>query len=190
MDILRGAREPLLSSIEVFDIFTDPTGEKVPVEMKSVGYALTYCAADRTLTSDEVTTAHAALKDRLQTTRRPIARVRARPSRSGLQPASWPCAEAQGSAVRTDWRSAPDLSRRAISRLNPGVRPAGAEACAREIGKRRDERGREVRRGGTENLVHTAISGSVRRWIPCCPGSVWRAGWRRLPARSVIRLTP
>ncbi len=67
VDILRGAREPLLSSIEVFDVFTDPTGEKVPMEMKSVGYALTYRAADRTLTSEEVTTAHAALKDRLQT---------------------------------------------------------------------------------------------------------------------------
>ncbi|MEM1058107.1 MAG: phenylalanine--tRNA ligase subunit beta [Verrucomicrobiota bacterium] len=43
-----------LESIRLFDIFTDDTGEKIPADRKSLAYALTYRAADRTLTEKEV----------------------------------------------------------------------------------------------------------------------------------------
>ena len=62
---LAKANEPLLAGVELFDVFTDPTGAKVPAEKKSVAYSLTYRAADRTLTADEVNAAHAKLKQRL-----------------------------------------------------------------------------------------------------------------------------
>ena len=62
---LANAEEPLLASVELFDLFTDPTGTKVPADKKSLAYSLTYRAADRTLTADEVNAAHARLKQRL-----------------------------------------------------------------------------------------------------------------------------
>ena len=60
------ANEPLLAHVEMFDVFTDPTGAKVPADKKSLAYSLTYRAADRTLTADEVNAAHAKLKERLR----------------------------------------------------------------------------------------------------------------------------
>ena len=63
---LRSAGEPLLAEIELFDVFTDPTGVRVPADRKSIAYSLTYRSADRTLTSDEVSAAHARLKERLR----------------------------------------------------------------------------------------------------------------------------
>ena len=62
---LAQASEPLLANVEMFDVFTDPTGAKVPADKKSLAYSLTYRAADRTLTADEVNAAHARLKARL-----------------------------------------------------------------------------------------------------------------------------
>ncbi len=62
---LAKANEPLLTSVELFDLFTDPTGARVPADKKSLAYSLTYRAADRTLTADEVNAAHARLKQRL-----------------------------------------------------------------------------------------------------------------------------
>lgn len=61
------AKEPLLAGVELFDVFTDPTGARVPADKKSLAYSLTYRSAERTLTADEVNTAHAKLKDRLKT---------------------------------------------------------------------------------------------------------------------------
>ncbi len=61
------ANEPLLAGVELFDVFTDPTGAKVPADKKSLAYSLTYRSAERTLTADEVNAAHAKLKDRLKT---------------------------------------------------------------------------------------------------------------------------
>jgi phenylalanyl-tRNA synthetase beta chain len=49
-----GAKEPLFTGITPFDVFTDPTGVKVPVEKKSLAIALTFQHADRTLTTEEV----------------------------------------------------------------------------------------------------------------------------------------
>ena len=64
--VLRSAGEALLVTVELFDVFTDPRGQKVPADKKSVAYALTYRAADRTLTADEVAAAHQRLKERLK----------------------------------------------------------------------------------------------------------------------------
>ncbi len=64
--VLRAANQPLLASIELFDLFTDPTGAKLPADKKSLAYSLTYRAPDRTLTADEVNAAHGQLKERLK----------------------------------------------------------------------------------------------------------------------------
>ncbi|MEO7932795.1 MAG: phenylalanine--tRNA ligase subunit beta [Chthoniobacterales bacterium] len=62
---LLGANDPLLRDVAIFDLFTDSTGAKIPADKKSLAYSLTYRADDRTLTQDEVNTAHARLKNRL-----------------------------------------------------------------------------------------------------------------------------
>ena len=64
--VLRSANEPLLVDVELFDVFTDPTGQRIPVDQKSVAYALTYRSSERTLTAEEVAQAHARLKERLK----------------------------------------------------------------------------------------------------------------------------
>ncbi len=64
--LLHGAGEQLLTAVELFDVFTDPSGEKVPIGKKSLAYSLTYRALERTLTADEVNAAHARLKDKLK----------------------------------------------------------------------------------------------------------------------------
>ncbi len=53
--------EPLLVSATCFDVFSDPTGEKLPADRKSIAYSFLYRAADRTLKSEEVDAAHAKL---------------------------------------------------------------------------------------------------------------------------------
>ncbi|MEA3209557.1 MAG: phenylalanyl-tRNA synthetase beta chain [Chthoniobacter sp.] len=63
---LAAGDEPLLESVQFFDVFTDPTGVHVPADKKSLAYSLTYRASDRTLTADEVNAAHARLKERLK----------------------------------------------------------------------------------------------------------------------------
>ena len=64
--VLREASEPLLASVELFDLFTDANGEKLPAGKKSLAYSLTYRALDKTLTTDEVNAVHARLKERLK----------------------------------------------------------------------------------------------------------------------------
>ncbi|MGC3988699.1 MAG: hypothetical protein QM796_03225 [Chthoniobacteraceae bacterium] len=59
-------KEPLLEKVELFDVFTDSTGVKIPADQKSLAYSLTYRANDRTLQANEVEAAHAKLKDRLK----------------------------------------------------------------------------------------------------------------------------
>ena len=51
-------KEPLLTSAELFDVFADPTGQKLPSDKKSVAWSLTYRASDRTLETKEVDEAH------------------------------------------------------------------------------------------------------------------------------------
>ena len=48
------AKEELLIGITPFDIFSDPTGVKVPLGKKSLAIALTFQHNDRTLTTEEV----------------------------------------------------------------------------------------------------------------------------------------
>lgn len=63
---LRESREPLLTDVELFDVFTDDQGVKMPADRRSLAYSLTYRAEDRTLRAEEVNAAHARLKATLQ----------------------------------------------------------------------------------------------------------------------------
>jgi phenylalanyl-tRNA synthetase beta chain len=50
--------EPLLISAECFDVFTDPSGQKIPADRKSVAYRFNYREPTRTLKTEEIDTAH------------------------------------------------------------------------------------------------------------------------------------
>jgi len=63
---LRAANEELLVSIAPVSIFTDPSGEKLPADRKSLAISLTFRAADRTLNTEEVNAACERLKKRLK----------------------------------------------------------------------------------------------------------------------------
>jgi phenylalanyl-tRNA synthetase beta chain len=65
LETLHSEHEPLLTGVSLFDLFIDPTGEKVPLNKKSMACSLTYRASDRTLTQEEVNEAHGRLKLRL-----------------------------------------------------------------------------------------------------------------------------
>jgi phenylalanyl-tRNA synthetase beta chain len=65
LDAFAAADEPLLADIRLFDLFIDPSGEKVPLRKKSMACSLTYRASDRTLTQEEANAAHSRLKSRL-----------------------------------------------------------------------------------------------------------------------------
>jgi phenylalanyl-tRNA synthetase beta chain len=60
-------REPLLARVELFDLFSGSDAANVGAARKSLAYRLTYRAPNRTLTSDEVTVAHAKIRERLRT---------------------------------------------------------------------------------------------------------------------------
>jgi phenylalanyl-tRNA synthetase beta chain len=60
-----GANEPLLASVELFDVFSG--GEQnFGAGKKSMAYALTYRDKTRTLTNEEITVVHAKVRERLQ----------------------------------------------------------------------------------------------------------------------------
>lgn len=63
---LRAVNEPLLATIEPFDIFTDPTGEKLSADRKSLAISLTFRDIGRTLNSEEVNVACERLKQSLK----------------------------------------------------------------------------------------------------------------------------
>jgi phenylalanyl-tRNA synthetase beta chain len=68
-EILRGIEdpaEPLLESIQLFDLFEGTKGTPSPASGKSLAYRLTYRAKNRTLTNEEVTAAHAKIRERLK----------------------------------------------------------------------------------------------------------------------------
>lgn len=66
---IKQAKPANLESVELFDVFR---GKNVPAGQKSLAYAFTYRAADKTLTDNDVNAAHAkavdALKQKLQAT--------------------------------------------------------------------------------------------------------------------------
>jgi len=59
--------EPLLISAECFDVFTDPTGQKIAADSKSVAYRFHYREATRTLKTEEIDTAHQKVLEALTT---------------------------------------------------------------------------------------------------------------------------
>ena len=60
---IRTAGAPLLAGMRLFDLYR---GESIPAGTKSLAYALTYQAEDRTLTDKEVDKAHKKIEDRLK----------------------------------------------------------------------------------------------------------------------------
>jgi phenylalanyl-tRNA synthetase beta chain len=54
-------KEPLLAVFECFDVFSDPSGEKLAADRKSIAYRMHYRASDRTLKTHEVDAAHQAI---------------------------------------------------------------------------------------------------------------------------------
>ncbi len=58
--------EPLLEAVELFDLFADPTGEKLPADKKSLAISLTFRAPGRTLTAEEVSAATDRIRDSLR----------------------------------------------------------------------------------------------------------------------------
>jgi phenylalanyl-tRNA synthetase beta chain len=64
-ETIRQAKAPNLESVRLFDLFRDAKGEKIPADHKSLAYALTYRAPDRTLTEREVNDAHDLIRKKL-----------------------------------------------------------------------------------------------------------------------------
>jgi phenylalanyl-tRNA synthetase beta chain len=62
----RGQEDPLLADFRLFDVFTDPTGEKLPAGRRSLAYTLTYRDATATLRAEQVDNAHARILEALQ----------------------------------------------------------------------------------------------------------------------------
>jgi phenylalanyl-tRNA synthetase beta chain len=62
VDVICAIKEPLLESVELFDLFTGELGEA----RKSLAYRLTYRDRSRTLTGEEVAAAHVKIRARLQ----------------------------------------------------------------------------------------------------------------------------
>jgi phenylalanyl-tRNA synthetase beta chain len=63
---IEAAREPLLATIELFDLFSGKEAASLGAGKKSLAYTLTYRDKTRTLTNDEVTVVHAKIRERLQ----------------------------------------------------------------------------------------------------------------------------
>ncbi|MDX2226455.1 MAG: phenylalanine--tRNA ligase subunit beta, partial [Verrucomicrobiae bacterium] len=67
-DILNAAHKEkniLLENIHLFDIFEDAKGERVPTGSKSMAYRFTYRSLEKTLTDQEVNSAHDRLKTQI-----------------------------------------------------------------------------------------------------------------------------
>ena len=61
--VIHSVREPLLDRVELFDLFAS---NEIGPARKSLAYSLTYRDRNRTLTNEEVTAAHAKIRERLQ----------------------------------------------------------------------------------------------------------------------------
>ena len=55
---VKKVKEPLLVNCVCFDVFTDPSGQRLDPNKKSMAYSLTYRSEQQTLTHDQVTEAH------------------------------------------------------------------------------------------------------------------------------------
>ncbi len=68
-DVLKAveaARQKLLVSVGLKDVYADPTGEKMPANRKALTYTFLYRDAKKTLTAAEVDAAHKVVLDTLQ----------------------------------------------------------------------------------------------------------------------------
>jgi len=63
---IASANEPLLASVELFDVFSGAQEKSFGAGKKSMAYALTYRDKTRTLTNEEITVVHAKIRERLQ----------------------------------------------------------------------------------------------------------------------------
>jgi phenylalanyl-tRNA synthetase beta chain len=63
---INDAHEPLLATVELFDLFSGKGAESIGAGRKSLAYSLTYLDKNRTLTSDEVNAAHGRIRERLK----------------------------------------------------------------------------------------------------------------------------
>jgi len=63
---IESAHEPLLSRVELFDVFSGGAQQNFGAGKKSMAYALTYRDKTRTLTNEEITVVHAKIRERLQ----------------------------------------------------------------------------------------------------------------------------
>ncbi|MFM2196809.1 MAG: hypothetical protein RLZZ505_241 [Verrucomicrobiota bacterium] len=63
---LAKAKEPLLVSYECFDLFTDPTGQKIAADRKSIAYRFYYRDSTRTLKNHEFDEAHKRILELLK----------------------------------------------------------------------------------------------------------------------------
>jgi len=59
-------KEPLLESISLFDLFTDPSGKNLSPDKKSFAISLTFRSGERTLTTEEVNASTERMKVRLK----------------------------------------------------------------------------------------------------------------------------
>jgi phenylalanyl-tRNA synthetase beta chain len=66
LSAIADAREPLLASVELFDVFSGKQEQNFGAGKKSMAYTLTYRDKARTLTNDEITVVHAKIRERLQ----------------------------------------------------------------------------------------------------------------------------
>ena len=64
--VIEEPAEPLLESVQLFDLFEIEKGITATTSGKSLAYRLTYRAKNRTLTNEEVTTVHAKIRERLK----------------------------------------------------------------------------------------------------------------------------
>jgi len=64
--VIEQPTEPLLESVQLFDLFEIRQGAAPTASEKSLAYRLTYRAKNRTLTNEEVTAAHAKIRERLK----------------------------------------------------------------------------------------------------------------------------
>ncbi len=63
---ISSAEESLLADFEAFDVFHDPTGNKLPGDSKSLAISLTFRSPERTLNTEEVNAATDRIKDHLK----------------------------------------------------------------------------------------------------------------------------
>jgi len=64
--VLEKSKEPLLVSFECFDVFTDPSGQKIATDRKSIAYRFLYRDPTRTLKTAEIDDTHKRILSQLQ----------------------------------------------------------------------------------------------------------------------------